>query len=88
MIISFEKKISKKISSLHEIKYNSIELLCQKIKDHFKCGISISIYGSYSTGLQLEESDIDISVEFLPNSNGKYNNNVNLCKFKIDFGFN
>ena len=78
LIISFEKKISKKISSLHEIKYNSIELLCQKIKDHFKCGISISIYGSYSTGLQLEESDIDISVEFLPNSNGKYNNNVNL----------
>ena len=78
LIISFEKKISKKISSLHEIKYNSIELLCQKIKDHFKCGISISIYGSYSTGLQLEESDIDISVEFLPNSNSKYANNVNL----------
>ena len=78
LIISFEKKISKKISSLHEIKYNSIILLCQKIKDHFKCGISISIYGSYSTGLQLEESDIDISVEFLPNSNGKYANNVNL----------
>ena len=53
LIISFEKKISKKISSLHEIKYNSIELLCQKIKDHFKCGIAILIYGSYSTGLQL-----------------------------------
>ena len=78
LIISFEKKISKKISSLYEIKYNSIEFLCQKIKDHFKCGISISIYGSYSTGLQLEESDIDISVEFHPNSNGKYPNNVNL----------
>ena len=77
-ILSFEKKLSKKISSLHEIKYNSIILLCQKIKDHFKCGISIVIYGSYSTGLQLEESDIDISVELLPNSNGKYYNNVNL----------
>ena len=78
LILSFEKKITKKISSLHEIKYNSIVLLCQKIKDHFKCGISIIIYGSYSTGLQLEESDIDISVEFLPNSNGKYTNNINL----------
>jgi DNA polymerase sigma len=78
LILSFEKKISKKISSLHEIKYNSIIFLCQKIKDHFKSGISITIYGSYSTGLELEESDIDISVEFLPNSNGKYSNNINL----------
>ena len=77
-ILSLEKKLSKKISSLHEVKYNSIIFLCQKIKDHFKCGISIVIYGSYSTGLQLEGSDIDISVEFLPNSNGKYANNVNL----------
>ena len=78
LILTFEKNISKKISSLHEIKYNSIVLLCQKIKDHFKCGISICIYGSYSTGLQLEESDIDISIELLPNANGKYANNVNL----------
>ena len=78
LILSFEKKISKKISTLHEIKYNAILLLCQKIKDHFKCCISISIYGSYSTGLQLEGSDIDISVQLLPNANGKYSNNVNL----------
>jgi DNA polymerase sigma len=78
LIISFEKTINKKISSLHEIKYNSIVFLCQKIKDHFKCGISIVIYGSYSTGLELEESDIDISVEFIPNANGKFPNNINL----------
>jgi len=78
LILSFEKNISKKISSLHENKYDSILLLCQKIKDHFKSGISITIYGSYSTGLELEESDIDISVQFLPNSNGKYANNINL----------
>ena len=62
----------------YEIKYNAILLLCQKIKDHFKCCISISIYGSYYTGLQLEGSDIDISVQLLPNANGKYSNNVNL----------
>ena len=78
LILSFEKNISKKISSLHEIKYNSILLLCQKIKNHFKSGISVTIYGSYSTGLELEESDIDISVEFIPNSNGKFYNNINL----------
>ena len=78
LILSFEKNISKKISSLNENKYDSILLLCQKIKDHFKSGISITIYGSYSTGLELEESDIDISVQFLPNSNGKYANNINL----------
>ena len=78
LILSFEKKITKKISSLHEINYNSIIFLCQKIKEHFKCGISIFIYGSYSTGLQLEESDIDISVELLPNANGKYTSNINL----------
>ena len=78
LILSFEKKITKKISSLHEINYNSIIFLCQKIKEHFKCGISIFIYGSYSTGLQLEESDIDISVELLPNEKGKYTNNINL----------
>ena len=62
---------------LHEIKYNSIVLLCQKIKDHFKCGLSILIYGSYSTGLELEQSDIDISVELLANNNnGKIKNNL------------
>ena len=76
--IKLEKNITKKISSLHEIKYNSILLLCQKIKNHFKSGISVTIYGSYSTGLELEESDIDISVEFIPNSNGKFYNNINL----------
>ena len=76
LILSFEKKLYKKIWPLHEIKYNSIVLLCQKIKDHFKCGLSILIYGSYSTGLELEESDIDISVELLANnSNGKVKNN-------------
>ena len=77
LILSFEKKLYKKILSLHEIKYNSIVLLCQKIKDHFKCGLSILIYGSYSTGLELEQSDIDISVELLTNnSNGKIKNNL------------
>ena len=74
LILGFEKKIYKKILSLHEIKYNSIVLLCQKIKNHFKCGLSIFIYGSYSTGLELEESDIDISVELIPNNNT--NNNI------------
>ena len=60
------------------MKKNSIVLLCQKIKEHFKCELSIFIYGSYSTGLELEESDIDISVELLPNkNNGKINNNIN-----------
>ena len=78
LILSFEKKLYKKILSLHEIKYKSIVLLCQKIKDHFKCGLSILIYGSYSTGLELEQSDIDISVELLAsNSNGKIKNNLN-----------
>ena len=28
--------------------------------------------------MQLEESDIDISVELLPNANGKFANNINL----------
>ena len=77
LILNFEKKLYKKILSLHEIKYKSIVLLCQKIKDHFKCGLSILIYGSYSTGLELEQSDIDISVELLANnSNGKTKNNL------------
>jgi predicted nucleotidyltransferase len=77
LILNFEKKLYKKILSLHEIKYKSIVLLCQKIKDHFKCGLSILIYGSYSTGLELEQSDIDISVELLVNnSNGKAKNNL------------
>ena len=75
LILGFEKKIHKKIVSLHEIKYNSIVFLCQKIKDHFKSGLSISIYGSYSTGMELEESDIDISVELLSNNNN--DNNLN-----------
>ena len=74
LILGFEKKIYKKILSLHEIKYNSIVFLCQKIKDHFKCGLSIFIYGSYSTGMELEESDIDISIELHPNSNNNDNN--------------
>ena len=80
LILDFEKKIYKKILSLHEIKYNSLVLLCQKIKDHFKCGLSVFIYGSYSTGLELEESDIDISVELIPNNyanNNIINNNNN-----------
>jgi len=77
LIIGFQKKIHKKILSLHEKKYNSIVLLCQKIKDHFKCGLSIIIYGSYSIGLELEESDIDISVELSSdNSNIKQKNNI------------
>ena len=75
LILNFEKNINKKILSTHEIKYNSIVLLCQKIKTFFKCEISIVIYGSYSTGMQLEESDIDISVEL--NNNNNTNNNEN-----------
>ena len=82
LILDFERKIHKKILSLHEIKYNSLILLCQKIKDHFKCGLSVFIYGSYSTGLELEESDIDISVELIPNNNNNNNiiNNTNTNK--------
>ena len=81
LIIGFQKKIHKKILSLHEKKYNSILLLCQKIKDHFKCGLSIIIYGSYSIGLELEESDIDISVELLSdNNNIKLNNDISQKK--------
>ena len=63
---------------LHEIKYNSIVLLCQKIKNHFKCEISIFIYGSYSTGLELEESDIDLSVELIQNNSNDNNINKNI----------
>ena len=77
LIINFEKKTYQKIISLHEIKYKSLVLLCQKIKNHFKCGISIFIYGSYSTGIQLEESDIDISVQLIPNSDNNNKNNIN-----------
>ena len=77
LIIGFQKKINKNILSLHEKKYNSIVLLCQKIKDHFKCGLSIIIYGSYSIGLELEESDIDISIELSSDySNIKQKNNI------------
>ena len=78
LILNFERKTYKKIMELHEIKYNSIVLLCQKIKNHFKCEISIHIYGSYSTGLELEESDIDISVDLIPKNNDNIiNNNIN-----------
>ena len=84
LILSFEKKIYKKIVSLHEIKYNSIVFLCQKIKDHFKSGLSISIYGSYSTGMELEESDIDISVELLSNNNNIDNNLNNSNKNNLN----
>ena len=80
LILSFEKKINKNIISLHEIKYKSLVFLCQKIKNHFKCGISIFIYGSYSTGMELEESDIDISVELIPNNNNNINSNINTNK--------
>ena len=77
LIIGFQKKINKNILSFHEKKYNSIVLLCQKIKDHFKCGLSIIIYGSYSIGLELEESDIDISIELSSDySNIKQKNNI------------
>ena len=88
LILNFEKQINKKIISLHEIKYNSIVLLCQKIKDHFKCGLSIFIYGSYSTGMQLEESDIDISVELIPSNtnNTNYNENNNNKNVKNNIG--
>ena len=84
LILGFEKKIYKKILSLHEIKYNSIIFLCQKIKDLFRCGLSIFIYGSYSTGMELEESDIDISVELLSNNNNIENNNNNSNKNNIN----
>ena len=73
LILDFEKKTYKKLLSLHEIKYKSLVLLCQKIKDHFKCDLSIFIYGSYSTGLELEESDIDLSVELIPKNNTNNN---------------
>ena len=84
LILSFEKKINKNIISLHEIKYKSLVFLCQKIKNHFKCGISIFIYGSYSTGMELEESDIDISVELIPNNNNNINSNINTNTNKIN----
>ena len=76
LILDFEKKTYKKLLSLHEIKYKSLVLLCQKIKDHFKCDLSVFIYGSYSTGLELEESDIDLSVELIPKKNSNNSDNI------------
>ena len=76
LILDFEKKTYKKLLSSHEIKYKSLVLLCQKIKDHFKCDLSIFIYGSYSTGLELEESDIDLSVELIPKNNTNKKDNI------------
>ena len=76
LILDFEKKTYKKLLSLHEVKYKSLVLLCQKIKDHFKCDLSIFIYGSYSTGLELEESDIDLSVELIQKNNTNNNDNI------------
>ena len=51
--------------SIKDLKYNNILYLCQKIKECFQCEISIEIYGSYSTGMEIESSDIDISINLI-----------------------
>ena len=51
--------------SINDLKYNNILYLCQKIKECFQCEISIEIYGSYSTGMEIESSDIDISINLM-----------------------
>ena len=57
--------------SIKNFKYNNILYLCQKIKECFQCEIAIDIYGSYSTGMEIESSDIDISINLLEETKKK-----------------
>ena len=62
--------------SIKDLKYNNILYLCQKIKECFQCEISIDIYGSYSTGMEIESSDIDISINLLEETKKKNKENL------------
>jgi DNA polymerase sigma len=64
--------------SIKDLKYNNILYLCQKIKDCFQCEISIEIYGSYSTGMEIESSDIDISINLMNEEKMKNTSKENL----------
>ncbi len=65
LIITSITQMTNSLMSIKELKYNNILYLCQKIKECFQCEISIEIYGSYSTGMEIESSDIDISINLI-----------------------
>ena len=65
LIITSITQMTNSLISIKELKYNNILYLCQKIKECFQCEISIEIYGSYSTGMEIESSDIDISINLI-----------------------
>ncbi len=65
LIITSITQMTNSLISIKDLKYNNILYLCQKIKECFECEISIEIYGSYSTGMEIESSDIDISINLI-----------------------
>ena len=65
LILTSITQMTNSLISIKDLKYNNLLYLCQKIKECFQCEISIDIYGSYSTGMEIESSDIDISINLM-----------------------
>ena len=78
LILTSITQMTNSLISIKDLKYNNILYLCQKIKDCFQCEISIEIYGSYSTGMEIESSDIDISINLMNEEKMKNTSKENL----------
>lgn len=64
LIVKESNKLLQNANKLNSSHYKSLMFLFTKIKEFLNPNeFKIEIYGSYSTGLQLESSDIDISVQ-------------------------
>lgn len=65
LIIESSTKAVNFIKRRKHLKYYNVLYLCGQIKKCFNSDVSVSIYGSYSTGTEIESSDIDISITLL-----------------------
>ena len=71
LILTKSNSIITSLSNTKNLRYLSLILLCNEIKKCFPSSeLSLTIYGSYSTGTAIDSSDIDLSIELInKNSN-------------------
>jgi predicted nucleotidyltransferase len=74
-ILSYSRDVNENVMALKGIKISIIQKLEEIIKTSLgEYSINLNLYGSFATDLEIESSDIDITVKYHSKSDENYNN--------------